>query len=242
MTANSAPLFPETPFSRNFPTISEADQARLGAARAVVVGCGGLGGFCVEYLARLGIGALTIIDADVFGMSNLNRQVLCTHETLGMPKAQVAAARARSINPDVRVEAHEAFLDGSNAEALLAGADVAVDALDNAASRVVLEAACARLEIPLVHGAVRGKLVQAAVIYPSEGLLARLYDGHTDTASLSTDELRSLKSTLSFTPPLAAALEVSEALKVLLGQPRGISAGEVLFFDIESLRLSKLAL
>ena len=238
--ATSAPLFEETPFSRNIPTISKDDQGRLGTSKAVVVGCGGLGGFCAEYLVRLGVGSLVFIDADTFAESNLNRQILATCDTLGHAKAACAAERARTINPGVSVIAHEVFLDEDNAEALIAGADVVVDALDNPASRVVLEAACARAGIPLIHGAVRGKLAQVAVIYPGEGTLSRLYAGHTDLSTLPVEELRNLKSTLSFTPPLAAALEISEALKVLLGQPRGIAAGEVVLLDAETLRLMRI--
>ena len=234
------PLFEETMFSRNSPTICEDDQARLASAHAVVVGCGGLGGFCVEYLVRLGVGSLAVIDADTFAPSNLNRQVLATQATLGCGKAVCAAERARSINPDVRVVAHGVFLDESNAEALIADADVVVDALDNPGSRVVLETACEKAGVVLVHGAVRGKLAQVAVIHPGEGTLSRLYAGHTDLGEVSRDELRSLKSTLSFTPPLAAALEISEALKAILDQPRGIAAGEVLLLDAQTLRLARL--
>ena len=92
----------------------------------------------------------------------------------------------------------------------------------------------------LVHGAVRGKLVHVAVVHPGEGTLSRLYGGHMDLGSLPADTLRSLKSTLSFTPPLAAAFEVSEALKVLLGQERGLGAGELLLVDAGAMTFRKL--
>ena len=237
-----APLFGEEPFSRNIPTISAADQERLAKSTACVVGCGGLGGFICEFLVRLGVGHLVAVDADVFAPSNLNRQVLATRDTLGRSKALCAAERARAINPEVRVDVHEVFLDQGNARELIAGADVVVDALDNPASRVVLEAACEGAGLVLVHGAVRGQLAQVAVIHPGEGTLARIYEGHTDLGGLDADALRTLKSTLSFTPPLAASLEVAEALKVLLGQERGIGAGELVLVDARRMTMQRVRL
>ncbi len=220
-------------FSRNQPTITEADQDRLTEARVVVVGCGGLGGFVCEYLVRLGVRHLRVIDGDTFALSNMNRQVLCTAETLDAPKVVCAAARAQAINPRIAVEAVETFLTAENGAELIDGADVVVDALDNAAGRVTLEKVCKTVGVPLVHGAVRGKLVQAAVIYPGEGTLGRLYGAAPEVGELSPEAVRSVKSCLSFVPPLAAALEVSEALKVVLGQPRGIEAGVLRLLDIE---------
>lgn len=237
---NAAALFPEEPCSRNHPTISQADQETLRQARVCVVGCGGIGGYVIEFLTRLGVGALTLVDADVFTMSNLNRQILATRETLGLSKVACAARRAATINPDIRLSTWEVFLDEGNAQEILQGANVVIDALDNAASRVALEHACEEAGLVLVHGAVRGELAQVAVIYPGEGTLSRMYAGHTDTTALDADTLRTLKSTLSFTPPLAASLEVAEALKVLLGQPRSIGAGEVLFADAGTMTFSRV--
>ena len=116
------------------------------------------------------------------------------------------------------------------------GSDVVVDALDNPKSRVVLEAACAAAGIPLVHGAVRGRMAQVAVILPGEGTLSRLYAGHTNLCDLTVEELRTVKSCLSFTPPFAACMEVSEAMKLLLGQERGVGAGRVMLFDLATMR------
>lgn len=217
---------------RNQPTISDADQRRLAACTAVVVGCGGIGGYALEFLVRLGVGGIRVIDGDSFDRTNLNRQILCTVKTIGEPKVEAAVDRARSINPEVRIEGVHATLDTLNAVELVRGADVAVDALDNAASRVVLEAACAKVKVPLVHAAVRGKVAQLAVVHPGEMTLARLYQA---TGSWAADAASSEdvppSSCLSFTPPLAASFEISEALKVMLEQERGIGSGEVLLVD-----------
>ena len=235
-----APLFEETPFSRNRPTISAVDQERLAAARVLVVGCGGLGGYAMEFCVRLGIGHVRVIDPDVFAESNLNRQVLCTRETLGRAKVECARERALAINPDVDVEPVVGYFTPENAAGLLAGCDAAVDALDNPVSRVQLEAACAEAGVPLVHGAVRGRFVQTATVLPGEGTLAKLYGSATMPGADNPDALRTLKSCLSITPPLAMALEVSELLNLLTGRPRGIAAGELVLLDAATLRLSRV--
>ena len=237
-----APLFEETPFSRNAPTISAADQERLAASRVLVVGCGGLGGYAMEFCVRLGVGHIRVVDPDVFAESNLNRQVLCTRETLGRAKVACARERALAINPDVDVEPVVGYFLPENAAELLAGCDAAVDALDNPVSRVQLEAACAEAGVPLVHGAVRGRFVQAATVLPGEGTLARLYGSATMPGADNPDALRTLKSCLSVTPPLAMALEISELLNLLTGRPRGIAAGELALLDAATLRLSRVKL
>ena len=237
-----APLFEETPFSRNHPTISEADQEKLAASRVLVVGCGGLGGYAMEYLVRLGVGHIRVIDPDTFAESNLNRQVLATRATLGCKKVACARERALAINPDVDVEAVVGYFTPENATELLAGCDAAVDALDNPVSRVQLEAACEAAGVPLVHGAVRGRFVQAATVLPGEGTLARLYGSATMPGADNPDALRTLKSCLSITPPLAMGLEVSELLNLLTGRPRGIGAGELVLLDAATLRLNRVKL
>ncbi|MBR2789342.1 MAG: HesA/MoeB/ThiF family protein [Eggerthellaceae bacterium] len=236
------PLFEETPFSRNIPTISAADQERLAASRVLVVGCGGLGGYAVEFLVRLGVGHIRVVDPDTFAESNLNRQVLATRATLGRAKAECARERALAINPEVDVEPVVGFFTPENAAGLLAGCDVAVDALDNPVSRVDLERACAEAGVPLVHGAVRGRFVQAATVLPGEGTLGRLYGAAKMPGADNPGALRTLKSCLSLTPPLAMALEVSELLNLLLGRPRGIGAGKILLFDAATMRLTTVEL
>jgi len=144
-------------FSRNIPTVSPEDQKILSTKTAFVAGCGGLGGFIIEYLVRLGVGHIIACDADVFSESNLNRQILSTVGTLGKSKVREAEKRARSIVPDIRFDGFEVFLDEANACELMKGADIAMDALDNPSSRVILAKAAAETGIPMVHGAVGGQ-------------------------------------------------------------------------------------
>ena len=203
----------EERYSRNVPAISAEEQAALAEKRVLIAGCGGLGGNLLEHLARLGVGHITAVDGDVFEASNLNRQILSTPALLGSGKAAAARQRAGQVNPAVSVTAAAEFLTEENADRLLAGCDLALDALDNAPARLCLAEACARLGIPLVHGAVQGWSDQAAVVTPGSGLLHRLYAGAAPAK---------YKTVLPFTAAFCAAVQASEAVKLLCGRPSAL--------------------
>ncbi len=195
--------------SRNIPALSEDDMTRLAGSHAAVIGCGGLGGYVVEYLARIGVGSLTVADGDVFTESNLNRQILCTADNIGESKAMAAAGRVKQIDPSVSVVPVCEYLTKENAPVLLAGADIVIDCLDNIESRLVLEDAAADAGITLVHGAISGWDLQAMLVPPGSGLLRALYEGAEE------DET---KTSLPMTPAACAALEVSLAVGRLCGK------------------------
>lgn len=135
-----------------------AALARFRAARVVVVGIGGVGGWVVEALARSGIGALTLIDGDDVCISNTNRQISATGHTLGQPKVQVLAARVAQIDPSIRVEPRAHFLTTKNLRDEVAGADAVVDACDALRVKIELAACCRRNKQPIVVvGAAGGR-------------------------------------------------------------------------------------
>lgn len=177
-------------------------------SRILVAGCGGLGGYVIEYLARIGVGSLTVVDGDVFTESNLNRQLLCTSENLGTSKALAAAERIRLIDPSVNVTPVCEYLTEANAPALLADADIVIDCLDSIESRLMLEGAASDAGVCMVHGAISGWDLQAMLVPPGSGLLSSIY------ADMPEDET---KTSLSFTPAACAALEVSLAVRYLCG-------------------------
>ena len=113
-------------FSRNLPALSSEDMDKLINSRVLVAGCGGLGGYVIEYLARIGTGSLTVVDGDVFTESNLNRQLLCTSGNLGVSKALAAAERVKLIDPSINVDPVCEYLTEANAPALLADADIVI--------------------------------------------------------------------------------------------------------------------
>ncbi len=133
---------------------NEALQA-LAAAKVCVVGLGGVGSYAVEALARAGIGGFCLIDFDMVGETNLNRQLLALRETIGQPKTALMRQRILSINPQAQVTTHQVFLDDNNRPALLQGCDYYLDAIDSLGPKIGLLEYAARngLEIISVMGA-----------------------------------------------------------------------------------------
>lgn len=211
----------KTRYERNVPALTEAECEALRRKRVLVVGCGGLGGHLIEMLARIGIGALRVVDGDVFEPSNLNRQLLSEVPTLGLSKAKAAAARINRVNPEVEVEAVAENMTEVNVHELLQGCDAVLDGLDNIESRRVLASACTRAGIPYIYGAVNGWVAQAAISMPGDQLVDILYP---------KDVVIKNKSVLSFTPALCASVQVSLCVKLLVG--RAVETGTVCYFDL----------
>jgi len=199
----------EPRYLRNVPSISHEEQALLKQKKVIVLGCGGLGGYLIEALLRMGIGSITAVDGDVFEESNLNRQLLSTTENLGRNKALSAAEHAALVNPGIEFHAVTEFLSETNAQSLISGQDLVLDALDNIPSRLIVEDTCRTLGIPIIHGAVNGWMLQAAVVMPASGLLHTLYAEACEPAE---------KSTLPMSAQLCAAIQCAEAIKLLCGR------------------------
>lgn len=138
------------------PEVGAAGQARLGAARALVVGAGGLGSPVLQYLAGAGLGRIAIVDPDTVERSNLHRQPLFGEPDLGRPKAEAAAAALAALNPEVATRPVVAALGPANAAALVAEADIVLDCADSFAASYVLSDACLAAGLPLVSASALG--------------------------------------------------------------------------------------
>lgn len=222
-------------YTRNIPTLSEEDQAALGGKKVLVAGCGGLGGFVIEYLVRLGVGNITAVDGDCFEESNLNRQLLSSVSRLGYSKALAAKERASDVNPEVAFTAVENFITADNALSLIRGHDLVIDALDNAGSRLILEDAAAECGIRIIHGAVQGLNVQVITAPPGKNRLHCLYKSAKPDAARGPK----LKSTLVMAPACCAAIEVSEALSLLL-RGKAESEDNFIMLDLRDMSVQKL--
>lgn len=145
-------------FSRNIGWVTNAEQAVLRRKRVAIAGLGGVGGSHLLTLARLGIGAFNIADFDLFDIPNFNRQVGATVSNNGKPKAQVLAAMAKDINPELDIRVFADGVNSSNLTDFLAGVDVYVDGLDFFAfsARQLTFAACSTQGIPAVTAAPLG--------------------------------------------------------------------------------------
>jgi molybdopterin-synthase adenylyltransferase len=129
-------------------------QQKLKAARALVIGAGGLGAPLIQYLAAAGVGALGIVDDDDVSLSNLQRQVLFTTQDVGRPKVECAAEAVRRLNPHVEVSAYRLRLDAENAQSLIADWGIVADGSDNFSTRYLVSDACFHARRPLVTAAI----------------------------------------------------------------------------------------
>lgn len=219
----------EDRYLRNIPALTEEECARLHQKRVLIVGCGGLGGNLISIFSRIGVGSLRIVDGDVFEATNLNRQLFSEIPVLGQNKAKVASDRIARINPEIALDAVQAFLTEENASVLLQDCDIAVDALDNIPGRRLLAGACEKAGIPLVYGAISGWVAQSALSMPGDKLVETLYPEDTVVRD---------KSVLSFTPALCASMQASLCVQYLAGRP--VESGKIYYFDLLNLEFETI--
>jgi len=145
-------------FSRNLGWVTEAEQQALRGKRVAIAGLGGVGGAYLLTLTRLGIGGFRIADLDRFELVNFNRQAGATLGSLGRPKVEVMAEKAREINPELEIASFDKGISEANLDAFLAGADVCMDAIDffELDIRRRLMARCAEIGIPVILAAPLG--------------------------------------------------------------------------------------
>ena len=155
------------------PEWSSAAQERLRSASAMVVGAGALGCPAATYLVAAGIGRLGIVDDDRVELSNLHRQPLHLTPDVGARKAENAGVKLGFLNPETVIEPFPARLEERNAEALLAGADVVVDASDSFSTRYLVNETCCTLGTPLVEGGILGLTGLVMAIVPGESACYR---------------------------------------------------------------------
>ena len=148
----------EEQFIRTEALIGETGMAKLHQAHVMVVGCGAVGSFATEALARSGVGRLTLVDFDTVEVSNINRQLVALHSTIGRKKTEVAKARILDIYPKADVSVIDAFLDEQNADAILSSQpDFVIDAIDSLDSKTILIEKLLEKGIPFISsmGAAR---------------------------------------------------------------------------------------
>ena len=202
---------------------SRTQQEELSEKKAAVIGCGGLGGYAAELLARAGVGYIVVCDGDVFDETNLNRQLLCTEAMLGKNKAEAAAERIKEVNSEVEAEAVCCNLTAENAGEILAGCEVVIDALDSVKGKLMLQKVCRQQEISMIHGAISGWFGQVTTIFPGNDTLSLIY---TDSTEVSQE-----LGNPSFSPTMVASVQVSEAIKVMLGMDE-LLMRKMLFIDL----------
>lgn len=159
-------------FSRTRMLLSQDGMERLRQATVVVLGLGGVGGACAEALVRSGVGTLVIADNDVVTLSNLNRQIIATQDTVGMKKTEAARQRLLAINPDCRVIPHDTFiLMNTLPDIIPKDADYVIDCIDTVTAKLDTAQYCREQGIPLVSSMGAGNKLD-----PSKLVFTDVYD------------------------------------------------------------------
>lgn len=223
------------------PQVGEAGQAKLAAAKVVLLGAGGLGAPAALYLAAAGVGQLTLIDDDRVERSNLHRQVIHADARVGMAKTESARIALNALNPRVRIETRNERLHAGNVEQLLAAHDVLIDGADNFPARYLLAAASLRLRLPMVYGAVERFNGQVSVFDPrrTDSPCYRCLFPEPPAAADAPN--CSDAGVLGVLPGIVGLLQATEALKLILGLGEPL-VGRLLSFDALGMRFRETRL
>jgi len=209
-------------------------QLKLKDAKVCVVGVGGLGNPITTRLVSMGIGKIRIIDRDVIELSNLHRQTMFDDSDVGEIKVEVAARKLRKLNPDVQIEALPLSVNDYNANEVIDGCDVVIDALDSVNARYSLNKACVEKEIPFVTGAAVGISGQAFTILPKQTACYHCMFPALDEDSMPTCSVEGVHPSIL---SIIGGIEVSEAVKIILGKKPSLSK-RILHVDLENLDFS----
>lgn len=217
---------------------------RLKAARVALFGVGGVGSYAAEALARSGIGALLLVDADEVSLSNINRQLVALHSTVGMKKTQVMLDRILDINPEICVEQAQLFYTAENADEIdIAQFDYIIDAIDTVSSKLTLIERAYRANIPIISSMGAGNKLdptkfQVSDIYKTSVCpLARVMrhelkkrgierlkvvystEEPIKPSETETDKGRHIPGSVSFVPSVAGLIIAGEVIKhIALGE------------------------
>jgi adenylyltransferase/sulfurtransferase len=201
-----------------FNGIGVEGQSRLRESRAIIIGCGALGTAQAESLARAGVGTLRIVDRDFVETSNLQRQTMFTERDAAerLPKAIAAANHIHEINSEIQLEPEIVDVNHTNIERLIRGGDVVLDGTDNFATRYLINEACVKHKVNWIYGAAVGSYGVTMTIRPqSTACLRCIFEAAPPVASAPTCETAGVIMPII---SIVAAVQVSEALKLLTGQ------------------------
>lgn len=194
-------------YKRNHSSISKKEQEIIKKTRVAIVGLGGLGGYVLENLVRLGVVNFHLIDNDFFEVSNLNRQILATEENLGKSKVDEAYKRAMKINSKAKIETFNLLLKEDSSH-MLQGVDIVFDCLDSIKSRFELEKLCDNMNLLMIHGAIGGYYGQAAISSKNNRIMGKIYK--------EKKEVDESLGNLSITCMIVASIQVNLFLRFLL--------------------------
>lgn len=224
-------------FDRTRRLIGAEALERLRKARVIIFGLGGVGGSAAEALVRAGVGRLTFVDADCVDATNLNRQIVATQDTIGMPKAEAMRARALAIFPEAQIEAVRAFYDAHTADRFdLRAYDYVADAIDSVSAKLLLIERATAAGTPIISAMGAGNKLdpsrfRVADIYATSVCplarvmrrelkkrgIARLKTVYSDEEPLPPQDGERSPASISFVPPAAGLVLAGAIVRDLIG-------------------------
>lgn len=217
-------------YSRTQKLIGENALNKLKKAKIIVFGLGGVGSYVVEALVRAGVGNIAIVDRDTINHTNINRQLIALHSTIGRLKTDVSEERIKDINPDIKVEKYSIFYDKESAKEINLGQyDYIVDAIDTVTSKLLLVERASEVKVPIISSMGTGNklnptLFEVADIYKTSVCpLARVMRNELKNRGIPSlkvvysKEQPAVKertpASISFVPPAAGLLIAAEVIK-----------------------------
>ncbi len=227
-----------TPYERNrydrqisIPGFGEQGQEKLKQAKVVIAGCGGLGSPAAIYLAAAGVGTIRIIDHDKVELSNLNRQVLHWDKDIGRDKVQSGQEKLSQLNKNINIEQVSETITSKNADTLITGFTVVIDALDNLPTRFIINKTTVELGIPFIHGAVYGLEGRVMTVVPGKSAcLHCLYQGTPPQQKFPV---------LGTTPAVIGSIQATEAIKLITGIGK-LLTNRLLIYDGLDMKFTEL--
>ncbi|RJX24583.1 MAG: HesA/MoeB/ThiF family protein [Desulfobulbus sp.] len=228
-------------YSRNIllRELGEAGQERLGRARVLVIGTGGLGSPIALYLAAAGVGTLGIVDSDRVDLSNLQRQIIHATPDLGRIKVESAAEAIQALNPEVRVRMLPVRLCAANILEIIRDYDFVIDGTDNFAAKFLINDACVLAGIPLSHGGVLRFEGQTMTVLPQKTACYRCIFRQPPLAG--TVAVSSEVGILGSVAGMLGTIQATEAIKFVTGAGQ-LLANALLRFDALSMDFRRIPL
>ena len=215
------------------PEFGEASQLRLKTAKVLVIGAGGLGCPALQYLAAAGVGTLGIVDDDVVSLSNLQRQILYTDAEVGQGKAEAAARRLRTMNPQIECVPYPVRFGLGNGLELIEQYDLVLDGSDNFPTRYLINDACFLAGKPMVYGALHAFRGQASVFNFAGGPTYRCLFPEPPNPEDAPN--CSEMGVIGVLPGLIGLIQATEVIKILTGLGDPLS-GKLLILDIQTMQ------
>ena len=188
-------------------------QKKLGQAKVLLVGLGGIGSTVIQHLAAAGIGKIGLVDQDTVALSNLQRQTIYTFEDIGRKKVSVASNFVKNLNKNVHISEYDFFLNANNSTRVIGEYDIVLDGTDNVESRELINQHCVKLGKPLIFGGVSGwEGLVSLLVYKNSACFACIF---TNSEKRPTFFDCSTEGVLGVTTSLVGTLMVAETIKLI---------------------------